>query len=102
MRDFTNKLSEAEIERLAILIEECAEVQQIACKILRHGYESYNPTIVQGKSNREELEIELGDLTFAITLLEKEGDTNVLSRISFMEQKAQKVQKYLHHNEIKP
>lgn len=47
MSEFTNNLTPAEAECLAILIEECAEVQQIACKILRHGYDSCNPTVVQ-------------------------------------------------------
>ena len=35
-----NKLTEAEQERLVILAEECSEVIQIVCKILRHGYDS--------------------------------------------------------------
>ena len=40
-----NGLSESEQERLSILIEECGEVVQAACKILRHGYESFNQTV---------------------------------------------------------
>lgn len=36
-------LTNAELERLAILMEECAEVQHIIGKIIRHGYESFNP-----------------------------------------------------------
>jgi hypothetical protein len=38
-----NKLTPAQAERLAMLIEECGEVIQIAGKILRHGYQSYHP-----------------------------------------------------------
>jgi hypothetical protein len=40
-----NNLTPAETERLAMLAEECAEVIQVVGKILRHGYDSSNPTI---------------------------------------------------------
>lgn len=43
--DNFNKLTPAETERLSMLAEECAEVIQVVGKILRHGYESSNPTI---------------------------------------------------------
>lgn len=61
-----NNLTPAQIERLAILIEECSEVQQIACKILRHGYDSKNPLIDDSLTNRQLLQNEMGDLLFAI------------------------------------
>lgn len=67
------RLSEAEVERLAFLMEECAEVQQICAKVLRHGYSSAKP----GKSttnNREMLEKELGDILYAISLLNRAED----------------------------
>ena len=35
-----NKLSAAEAERLALLLEELGEAQQAIGKILRHGYEN--------------------------------------------------------------
>ena len=38
MSSHFNKLTPAQAERLAILIEECGEVIQAATKILRHGY----------------------------------------------------------------
>jgi len=65
-----NRLTEAEAERLAILIEECGEVTQAACKILRHGYESTNPKAItpieeDPETNRSALERELGDLLHA-------------------------------------
>lgn len=47
MNENYNKLTPAQIERLAMLAEECAEVIQVVGKILRHGYESSNPTIPQ-------------------------------------------------------
>ena len=58
-----------ELERLAILAEECAEVQQIVMKIIRHGYNSCNPFDENKTENRELLEKELGDLLFAIQLM---------------------------------
>ncbi len=70
--DHFNGLTPAEAERLAVLIEEAAEVQQIACKILRHGYRSGNPDLIvnQGKqgvtlTNREMLEKEIGHFNSA-------------------------------------
>ena len=57
-----NDLSPAEVERLSMLIEECAEVQHIATKILRHGYNSYHPADEDQTTNRELLHRELVDL----------------------------------------
>lgn len=69
-----NKLSPAEAERLAWLAEECAEVIQAIGKILRHGYESYDPSDLKHKGNRADLERELNDVLAAIGLMEKKGD----------------------------
>jgi len=46
-----NNLNPAELERLAILAEEAAEVVQIANKIIRHGYASYHPTTKKAIQN---------------------------------------------------
>ena len=43
-QSFSNGLNDAEAERLAILLEEFGEAQQAVGKILRHGYESYDPS----------------------------------------------------------
>jgi NTP pyrophosphatase (non-canonical NTP hydrolase) len=63
-RDHFNQLSPAEAERLAFLIEECGEVIQAASKVLRHGYESFDPTIPihERLTNRGALARELGDV----------------------------------------
>lgn len=75
-----NKLSAAEAERLALLMEECGEVIQAAGKILRHGYESRHAEGKDhGHSNREILQRELGDVRAALALMVKAGDVHDLT-----------------------
>ena len=64
-----NKLTPAQVERLAYLIEECSEVQHMACKILRHGYDTYDPTSKNPTHNRLMLCNELADFHNAVELL---------------------------------
>lgn len=79
-----NQLTPAEAERLAVVIEEASEVQQIACKILRHGYQSWNPDLIVNQrtdgspklTNREMLEKELGQLEAAIHRLRAAHDVS--------------------------
>lgn len=98
--NFSNDLSPEELERLAILIEECSEVQQIACKILRHGYNSYNPNDRLKITNTKLLETELGHLLFAIEWLQNAKDVDATKiRYSAID-KAKNIQRYLHFNNI--
>lgn len=60
-------ITDAQLERLAILAEECGEVVKVVGKILRHGLGSINP--LTGESNRHLLEKELGDVLAAMELL---------------------------------
>jgi hypothetical protein len=76
---FTNGLSNAESERLAILNEEMAEAQQIISKILRHGYNSWNPNTaipedLRGMDNRQLLEGEVGHVIQALNQMVDAGD----------------------------
>lgn len=73
---FDAKLTDAERERLALLMEECAEVLQIGGKILRHGYSSFNPTIEDSATNREDLVRELGHVKCAMRLMANNKDIN--------------------------
>lgn len=73
MSEHFNKLTPAEAERLAMLIEEAAEVQQIATKILRHGYDSFHPDDPR-TSNRQLLDGELRDLIAVHILMMERGD----------------------------
>lgn len=56
-----SKSTLAQHERLVILAEECAEVQQVICKALRHGLDSDNNG-KNAETNRQMIERELGDL----------------------------------------
>jgi len=94
-----NDLSNSETERLALLAEEMGEVIQIIGKILRHGYESYNPLVDDAPTNRQELEKELGDVELIIYMLAEARDINrnvVDSRRIF---KAEAIKRWLHHQD---
>lgn len=93
--------NEAELERLAVLSEELGEVQQVIGKILRHGYESSNPLIENSKTNRQLLEMELGDVTLALRLMVDGGDLDYDKILSRSFTKVEKINKWLHHNKAK-
>lgn len=91
-------LSDAEVERLAILMEECAEVQQVIGKILRHGWNSHNPFDKDKTPNRLILTRELGDLMFAIDLMVRRKDIDRDEIHTYAGIKNSKIEKYLHFN----
>lgn len=93
-------MENSELERLAILAEEAAEVQQIAMKIIRHGYGSYNPFDEAKTPNRRLLEKELGDLLLAMSLMIDCHDLNSNAIHEFKQAKKEKIAQYLHHNTI--
>ncbi len=97
MTDHFSGLTEAEQERLVILVEECSEVSQAACKVLRHGYESVNPKVALSETNREGLQRELGDLLHALCRLTAAGDLDKQVIESRGVQKAERILPYLHH-----
>lgn len=68
------KPSNSELERLAILAEEMAESSKIINKIIRFGYENYNPYDALKITNRELLAIELGHVEAMINLLIDNND----------------------------
>lgn len=63
-----NNLTEAQIERIAKLAEEAAEVVQACTKILRFGFVSAHPACPD-TNNRERLAEELGDLRAAVAVM---------------------------------
>ena len=97
MSDQFNKLSPAEHERLAILLEELGEAQQVIGKILRHGYESFNPCGDQGITNRILLEREMGDVVHATDRLFDAGDLDKECVFGHAMRKRERVRRFLHH-----
>lgn len=94
---FTNGLSPAEAERLAILLEEMGEAQQIIGKILRHGYDSFHPDRERSDTNRHMLMRELGDVESAVRRLVHAGDISGDSVRAAGYDKDQRIKPYLHH-----
>jgi len=97
MKTFTTGLSNAQLERLALLMEEMGEAIQAIGKIMRHGYDSSNPHDPTHTENRALLEKELGDVTFAIQLMERNCDVQQSSIDAWKDRKHANVWKYLHH-----
>ena len=92
-----NGLLPAEAERLALLREECGEVQHAIGKILRHGWESTHPD--GGPTNREALQCEIGHVYAAVelmTLCAQDLDFTAIGRSCG--DKVEKVKKYLHYD----
>lgn len=95
-----NALTPAEHERLALLSEECGELVQAIGKILRHGYESYNPEDGwAGLSNRRALERECGDVRHAMIRMCEARDLREEAIHEFADRKALRVAEYLHHQQ---
>lgn len=99
MTTFSNELTPAEVERLALLAEECGEVVQIIGKILRHGYESRNPLIDNSPTNRQLLEEELGNIAHAVDRMMDAADLSGVAMEFAKIRKAMTVSKWLHHQD---
>ena len=95
-----NQLTDAQAERLALLLEELGEAQQAIGKILRHGYESRHPSKPHGPSNRDSLEIELGDVAAAIDIMKMAKDIEDATIKNHRDYKLVSVEKYLHHQKV--
>lgn len=88
-------LSPAEIERLALLAEECGGVAQAVGKVLRHGWESSSP--YGGRPNRSSLEREVGQLRAVMTLMLDEGDMQLANVQSWQRNKRSTLPKWTHY-----
>jgi NTP pyrophosphatase (non-canonical NTP hydrolase) len=96
MKSF-NKLSLAQVERLAILAEECGETVQAAMKIIRRGYDRKHPH-KPGPTNRAHLEDEIGNVLNAVEMLVEAGDVRSKKIKASLESKRERVKKYLYHS----
>lgn len=92
-------MNNALIERLAILNEECSEVQHIISKILRHGMDSYNPLDDFKISNSILLGNELGDLLYSIGMVISAEDVSETSIATHVSLRNRTIKEYLHSNE---
>ena len=94
-----NELTPAQVERLAILAEECSETIQIVGKILRHGYASTHPDNEEGPDNQAMLEVELGHIQAAQKMLVDKRDILPGYISKAKARKLRRVQQYLHHQD---
>ena len=76
-------------EIMDILQEECAEVIQAISKIRRFGIDTIGP--YSKNTNREELEIEIGDLTEMVALLAEKKVVDMYKIIEHSNAKRQKL-----------
>lgn len=90
-------LTKAQLERLAIMAEESAEVIKAAMKVVRHGYESYNPHGHGGVVNRDDLAEELGHAAYATALLYEAGDVSQNDIVRAINLKEKSIKPYLHY-----
>lgn len=93
-------MTEAQLERLAILAEELGEAQQAIGKIIRHGYESFNPDKPDHPGNQYDLELELGQIIYITDLMCRAGDLDEETIVLKTHQRAYTLPRYTHHQPI--
>ena len=89
------RLTSAEIERLALLAEECGETVQAVGKVLRHGWESSSPR--GGATNRVGLEREIGDVRAVVGLLLDNRDVRLGELQAWQRNKRKALPGWTHH-----
>lgn len=93
---FSTGLTPAEAERLAMLAEEAGEIVQACMKVLRHGYESYNPDRPSDGSNRQQLARELGNFDHITTIMFDCGDYEMVDVRVGIDRKRRSLKHYAH------
>lgn len=97
MSDYPN-LAPAELEALALLMEECAEVAAIIGKALRHGLDEHHPN--NSTPNRDLIAEEAGQVMASIDIACRLGVLDRGGVIRGETQKWRNVGAYLHHIDI--
>lgn len=92
-----NGLTPGEAERLALLLEEMGEAQQIIGKVLRHGYQSYHPDDPEKTTNRALLAKEMGHVYAAMQLMVIQQDISGMLIEWSRSEKRGKVGRWMHH-----
>ena len=99
MSKFSNGLSDGQLERFAILMEELGEAQQVIGKIIRHGLHSRHPNDPgTGLENQAMLEKELGDLHLSMDMM-CASDLNGDRVHQHSQAKRKAIKKFLHHEQ---
>jgi hypothetical protein len=88
-------LSDEQIERVGILMEEIGEALQALGKIQCHGFDSEYLN-EEGLTNRQWLEKELSHVRFAMSLMNLNGDIDEEEIFQWFIEKKIKVKPYLH------
>jgi len=83
-------MNEVQKEIMLIAQEECAEVVQAISKIFRFGFSGTH----KGKTNKEHLEEEVGDLVCMLELMREEGLIDWSNVITCSEHKRIKLKKW--------
>lgn len=98
-RVYTNGLTAAAEERLALFVEEAGECLQAAGKVLRHGWTPTDRSVSPPVSydNRADLAREIGQLMHAARLLCEAGDLDRDEIQRHFEERGKNVRQYLHH-----
>jgi hypothetical protein len=94
--NFSNGLSPAEAERLAMLAEEAGEVVQACMKVLRHGYGSYNPDRPEDGDNRVQLAREIGNFDHITTVMFDCGDYEMVGVREGIDRQKRNMSRYAH------
>lgn len=90
-----NQASTSQIEEaLVILQEECAEVIVEASKIRRFGMDNTNINDVDGLTNRDKLEKEIGDVMAMVDILLDQGVISKMGLAISIEEKKNKLKQW--------
>lgn len=82
-----------ELERLALLAEECSEVIHMIGKILRFGWNDLHPDYLSGPDNRQRLRSEIADVLAIIELMSNGGDLTCGDAVTMADLRYKKMQK---------
>lgn len=85
-------------ERLFMLVEECSEVAQIACKTLRHGPTEYHPLDSTRTPNQELLRREVTDQLAVLATMQEAGEIGI-AYTDDIQAAWEKKLRYAHHQE---
>lgn len=93
MTNHHNSLTEAQQERLVLVQEECSEVIQNICKVLRYGYNTTHP--FTGETTQAAIIREIKDLYHCLDRLRK--DLNLIPYSEIINTYDKNKEKYLYH-----